>query len=109
MLVLLRCPFLTHRSLFLTVSRVTSMMDLIKGAEHQHLSPEVSVHLVYTDTTGWLQDPVLYHAAARTSYLPVLGSAFPMYIPRNVPPEPCTAKIQHLHMRALGLSSPVWS
>lgn len=66
------------------------MMGLIKGAEH--LSPEVSVHLGYTDTTGWLQDPVLYHAAARASYLPGLGSAFPMYIPRNVPPEPCTAK-----------------
>lgn len=64
-LVLLRCPFLTHRSLFLTDSRVISMVDLTKGAEQQYLSPEVSVHLGYTNTTWWLQGPVLYHAAAR--------------------------------------------
>lgn len=81
------------------------MMGLIKGAEHQYLSPEVSVHLGYTDTTGWLQDPVLYHATARASYLPGLGSAFPMYILRNVPPE----YAQQKSIRALGLSSPVWS
>lgn len=85
------------------------MMDLIKSAEQQCLSPEVSVHLGYTDTTWWLQGPVLYHAADRDSCLPGLGSAFPMYIPRNVPLGPGTAKIQHLHIRVLDLLSTVWS